>query len=119
MPTQTTSVRTLDRRAHRRHRPRALAPVTVFVLPDFRSYDAYVKDLAAGGAGLRVRGSPPAPGTRLLVRFPGPGGDTTHTALAEVVHSGGWEEGGYALVGCRFLSQPAFNRIHESFLPGG
>jgi hypothetical protein len=119
MLTQTTSVRTLDRRAHRRHRPRALAPVTVFVLPELRSYAAYVKDLTAGGTGLRVSGSPPAPGARLLVRFPGPGGGTTHTALAEVVHSGGGEEDGYALVGCRFLSQPAFNRMHESFLPGG
>jgi hypothetical protein len=116
---QTTCVRTLDRRAHRRHRPRALAPVTVLVLPALRSYDAYVKDLAEGGAGLRVRGQPPAPGARLLVRFPGPGGGTTHTALAEVVHSRGGEEGGYALIGCRFLSRPAFNRMHESLLPGG
>ena len=114
----TASVRSLNRRAERRHRPRALAPVTVLVLPDRQCYAAHVKDLSAGGVGLHLRGSPPAPGTRLLVRFPGPGGGTTHTALAEVVHSGR-QEGGYHLVGCRFLSPPAFNRMHQSFLPGG
>ena len=112
MLNRTASVRSLNRRAEKRHRPRGAVPVTVFVLPDLRSYAAYVKDLAAAGAGLHFRGSPPAPGARLLVRFPGPAG-TTHTALAEVVHSGR-PEYGYQLVGCKFLSRPAFNRMHES-----
>jgi hypothetical protein len=111
---QTVSVRSLNRRAEMRHRPQARVPATVFLLPDFRCYDAFVKDLSAGGVGLHLRGSPPAPGTRLLVRFPGPESGTTHTALAEVVHSGR-QEHGYDLVGCKFLSRLVSGQLHESF----
>jgi hypothetical protein len=91
--------------------------VTVFLLSERRGYPAYVKDLSAGGVGLHLFGSPPAPGDHLLVRFPGPGGSTTHTALAEVVHSGRQEDD-YHLVGCKFLSRPDPSQLHESLRAG-
>jgi hypothetical protein len=113
----TASVRSLNQRAEKRHRPQERVPVTVFILPDFRRYEASVKDLSVGGVGLYLCGSPPAPGARLLVRFPGPDSGTTHTALAEVVHSGR-QENGYDLVGCKFLSRLVSGQLHESLRAG-
>jgi hypothetical protein len=113
---KTDSVRSLNRRAEKRHRPEDLVLVTVYT-PDLQGHAAYVKDLSAEGVGLYLIGSPPAPGTRLRIRFPGPGGRTMYTVLAEVVHSGR-QEGGYHLVGCKFLSRPDPSLLHESLRAG-
>jgi hypothetical protein len=113
---KTDTVHSLDRRQHRRHRPAAPVMVTVFVLPGLQPHAGRVKDVSWGGVGLHLGG--PAPGARVLVRFPGPGPGTTHTALAEVVHSG-LREGGFFLVGCKFLSRVAPGQMHESLRPDG
>jgi hypothetical protein len=113
---KTDSVRSLNCRAEKRHRPEDLVLVTVYT-PDLQGYPAYVKDLAAGGVGLYLMGPPPAAGARVRVRFPGPGRRTLHTVLAEVVQSGR-KEGGYHLVGCKFLSRLDPSRLHESLRAG-
>jgi hypothetical protein len=115
---KTDTVPSLDRRQHRRHRPGGPVSVTVFVLPGLQPHGGRLKDLSWGGVGLHLSGPAPAPGARVLVRFPGPGPGTTHTALAEVVHSGR-QEGDFHLVGCKFLSRLAPGQLHESLRPGG
>ena len=115
---KTDTVPSLDRRQHRRYRPGAPVSVAVFVLPGLQPHAARVKDLSWGGVGLYFSGPALAPGARVLVRFPGPGRGTTHTALAEVVHSG-VPEGDFHLVGCRFLSRLAPGQLHESLRPDG
>ena len=115
---KTDTIPSLDRRQHRRRRPRAPVSVTVFALPGLQPHGGRVKDLSWGGVGLLLAGPAPAPGARLLVRFPGPGPGTTHTALAEVVHSG-LQEGGHCLVGCKFLSRLTPGQLPESLWPDG
>jgi hypothetical protein len=113
MSRKTASVPSLNRRAEKRRRYREPVPATVFVLPDLRQVAAWVCDLSPAGVGLSLGGPVGGPGTRLLVRLPGPVRDTTQTALAEVVHSAGRGNGCW-LVGCKFLVRLNAGQLHEA-----